>query len=192
MKYCNFFTLTVIITFLLLQYNVNSIRGSFSRNIKLLNTNLIAFKERNYDKDSKINEINYFAFFPTLKDIRKWTDEHTRGRRGLLVYILPSLLTQVETLQKAIPFVLDRFIQYIQPLNVLSSVLLLRQSIGLRVIETSLWAGIGFGALWMIFDTYSTGPKWLPCQARNDSHAIIIGLVLFRILFTFFTIILIF
>ena len=106
--------------------------------------------------------------------LQRWWNVHTSGSRGLLVYLIPSLLNQLAVLQAAVPFCADRLSQYLQPIYMFTSLLLLRRS-GPAVVQSVLWSSIACGLGFMLADTYNAGSTWLPLRAKNDSYAVITG-----------------
>ena len=106
--------------------------------------------------------------------LQRWWSVHTSGSRGLLVYLIPSLLNQLAVLQAAVPFCMDRMSQYLQPVYIFTSLLLLRRN-GPALVQAVLWGSVACGLGFMLADTYNAGSSWLPLRARNDSYAVITG-----------------
>ena len=77
-------------------------------------------------------------------------------------------------LQAAVPFCLDRLSQYLSPLYISVSLLLLQKT-GPALVQTALCTSIFVGGCFMLADTYNAGSSWLPLKAGNDSYAMVTG-----------------
>jgi hypothetical protein len=88
--------------------------------------------------------------------------------------MFPAFLAQLMVLQTAVPFVLDRLTQYLQPIFILTSLLLLQPK-GPVVLQALLWSSVALGFGCMLVDTYNAGATWVPLMAGNDSYAVITG-----------------
>lgn len=105
-------------------------------------------------KNNKFNKKkqNKFSF-------EKWWENQTKGRSGLLLFLLPTIVMQLRILQTAAPFVFERLSQYLNPLSMIVSILLLKPS-GIHYVRWFMLSSIVIGGLHMIVDTYNTGTSW--------------------------------
>eukprot|EP01038_Epipyxis_sp_PR26KG_P009007 gene9007-12149_t len=104
----------------------------------------------------------------------QWWEKISHNRSGLLILLIPSLFNQIQMLSQAIPFVISRLSQYIQPLSLIFSLMMIYPS-GLKTIQLALKFSILTSFIYMFYDTSKAGMKWLPIVALNDSYAIITG-----------------
>lgn len=110
----------------------------------------------------------------SLASLYKWWVECTKGRSGLLVVLVPAMISQMIILRTAIPFLVDRLSQYLQPLYI-GTLITLFQPQGPKLIKSVLLSGIAVGGMFMLIDTYQTGSSWVPLQPRDDSYAVVTG-----------------
>lgn len=95
-----------------------------------------------------------------LESFGQWWIKATEGHSGLLLVLAPTIAYQLRILQAALPFCIDRVMQYVQPLNFFFLSVISSQR-GLEVTKTSLWIGIGIGVAQMLRDTFRTGALWM-------------------------------
>lgn len=76
--------------------------------------------------------------------IQKWWQRNTKDSKGLLIYLFPAVCAQLSILRTAVPFFLDRLSQYLQPIYMGLSFLLL-QNRGASVIQATLWTSVLIG-----------------------------------------------
>jgi hypothetical protein len=111
---------------------------------------------------------------PLLLQFLGWWERVTENRTGLLILLVPSLISQLLLLQTVVPFCFDRLIQYMQPFY-LTWTLLLSSSRGVNVLRASLLGCSLISMIIMIADTYRVGSYWSPALAREDSYAVVTG-----------------
>jgi hypothetical protein len=99
----------------------------------LFQSNHTAIKLIEYINDSKQN-----------LSLKKLWEEQTKGESGLLIFLLPTLAVQLKLFYAIIPFFVDRLVQYLQPISLITSIVLLN-SFGFNFIQTSLWSTIILG-----------------------------------------------
>jgi len=105
----------------------------------------------------------------------KWWEKKSIGRKGLLVWLMPALLSQLALLQTIIPFITDRLLQYVQPELVIVTTMLSRQ-VTLNVLKVAFSASIWTGLWYMLQDTYVAGSRWSPVgKPAGDSYALVTG-----------------
>ena len=104
--------------------------------------------------------------------LQTWWETHTKGSRGILIWLMPALLSQLMILRTVVPFFMDRLSQYLQPLTI-AGLLALTPGKGIRTIQKILLTSAGIGTCFMFRDTYCAGSSWLPLEAKEDSYAII-------------------
>ena len=76
--------------------------------------------------------------------VKKWWARNTLGSKGLLIYLFPALYSQIAVLRTAVPFFLDRLSQYLQPIYMGLSFLLLQKR-GASIIQATLWSSVLIG-----------------------------------------------
>lgn len=76
--------------------------------------------------------------------IKRWWARNTAGSKGLLIYLFPALCAQLSILRTAVPFFLDRLSQYLQPIYMGLSFLLLQKR-GSSMIQAVLWSSVLVG-----------------------------------------------
>ena len=76
--------------------------------------------------------------------IKRWWKRNTAGSKGLLIYLFPALCAQLSILRTAVPFFLDRLSQYLQPIYMGLSFLLLQKR-GNSMIQAVLWTSVLVG-----------------------------------------------
>jgi hypothetical protein len=76
--------------------------------------------------------------------IKKWWQRNTKDSKGLLIYLFPAVCAQLSILRTAVPFFLDRLSQYLQPIYMGLSFLLL-QNRGASIIQATLWTSVLIG-----------------------------------------------
>ena len=103
-----------------------------------------------------------------------WWENQTKGSRGILVWLMPAILSQLMILRTVVPFFTDRLSQYMQPLSI-ATILALMPGKGLRLLQNICLASAGVGTFFMFRDTYSAGSSWLPLESREDSYAVVTG-----------------
>ena len=106
--------------------------------------------------------------------LSNWWKRQSEGRSGLLVKLAPTLATQFQLVRTAVPFCVDRMVQYIQPLNLVMLATLSKPR-GIRALQYGLLASIGLGGLKMLQDSFAAGSNWLPAYAQEDSYAVVTG-----------------
>ena len=130
----------------------------------------IKFTERNVTE-----AVNFKSYRSDgLTFIQKWWDNNTKGRSGLLLLLVPIFIGQLRLVCAAIPFVIDRSIQYINPFS-LATLFVTLQPKGLAYLQISLLTSMGLGIVAMMKDSYFTASSWLPIFPRQDSYAIVTG-----------------
>lgn len=105
----------------------------------------------------------------------KWWEEITKGRSGLIVFLLPGIVSQMIILKRASTLLLGRLAEYIQPIQVIMSVSLALKPIGPRLIQGSLMTSLFIGLLYMLHDTFEIGSMWQPLTPKPDAYALITG-----------------
>lgn len=126
----------------------------------------------------KINDKAYDPVYSEssrfLSSTKTWWNLNTANRSGLLIYLVPAVLSQLIVLDKALPFVINRVVQYVQPtfIALLFSLSSLRS---IRLVQTIMLASISTGIACMLVDTYQAGANWAPLHAKCDSYALITG-----------------
>lgn len=88
--------------------------------------------------------------------IERWWERNTLGSKGLLVYLFPAVCSQLAVLRTAVPFFLDRLSQYLQPIYMGLSFLLLQKR-GAGIIQATLWSSVLIGQ-----SNHSTHPIFYP------------------------------
>lgn len=78
--------------------------------------------------------------------IKKWWQRNTKDSKGLLIYLFPAVCAQLSILRTAVPFFLDRLSQYLQPIYMGLSFLLL-QNRGASIIQATLWTSVLIGKI---------------------------------------------
>ena len=106
--------------------------------------------------------------------LQTWWDSHTKGSRGILVWLMPAILSQLVILRTVVPFFTDRLSQYMQPLSI-AILLALTPARGLRLLQNICLASAAVGTCFMFRDTYLAGSSWLPLETREDSYAVVTG-----------------
>lgn len=76
--------------------------------------------------------------------VKKWWERNTLGSKGLLIYLFPAVCSQLAVLRTAVPFFLDRLSQYLQPIYMGLSFLLLQKR-GASIIQATLWSSVLIG-----------------------------------------------
>ena len=137
----------------------------------------INYNEMNQNwKENGKKAINFL--FPVLNltrsDHNTTSTKELKKRYGLLIILQPTFMTQIKLLQTILPFIFDRLIQYISPINLLTAIALMYPK-GRQFITTSLMGSVALGSLFMLSDTFLLGNKWNPLIATNDSYALITG-----------------
>lgn len=135
-----------------------------------LHQDLTMIKDEQHTLSKQKENKNYFD----KENIAHWWKKQSEGRSGLLVYLVPAFSSQYQLLRTAVPFCVDRMVQYMQPLNLLILSALSKPS-GINLLRAGLWASIGLGGFKMLQDTYIAGSNWLPAHAQADSYAIVTG-----------------
>ena len=97
--------------------------------------------------------------------LMKWWQRNTADSKGLLIYLLPAVCAQFTILRTAVPFFLDRLSQYLQPIYMGLSFLLLQKR-GASIVQATLWTSVLIGASATTLSTYSGVLLllWLPCH----------------------------
>ena len=111
---------------------------------------------------------------PMMPSIYQWWERKTRGSSGLLLVLVPAMLSQLMILKTAIPFFVDRLSQYLQPVYV-GTLVTLFQPQGPKIIQSILLASSLLGGLFMLVDTYRAGSSWIPLVPQEDSYAVVTG-----------------
>jgi len=111
---------------------------------------------------------------PQEFSMRSWWESHTKGSRGILIWLMPALLSQLAIMRTVVPFFTDRLSQYLQPMAIAMFVGL-SPGKGLRMLQNVLLTSAGIGACFMFRDTYCAGSSWLPLEAKEDSYAVVTG-----------------
>ena len=106
--------------------------------------------------------------------IEKWWEGQTKGSRGILIWLLPAVLSQLVILKSVVPLFTDRISQYLQPLAVFLFVALTPGK-GLRLFQNIMLTSSAIGTCFMFRDTYCAGSSWLPLEPREDSYAVVTG-----------------
>ena len=106
--------------------------------------------------------------------MRTWWESHTKGSKGLLIWLMPALLSQLSILRTVIPFFTERLSQYIQPMGI-AMLVGLTPGKGIRALRNLLLSSAAIGAGFMFRDTFCAGSSWLPLEAKEDSYAVITG-----------------
>ena len=86
--------------------------------------------------------------------LMKWWQRNTADSKGLLIYLLPAVCAQFTILRTAVPFFLDRLSQYLQPIYMGLSFLLLQKR-GASIVQATLWTSVLIGASAATLSTYS-------------------------------------
>jgi hypothetical protein len=122
-------------------------------------------------KNKTDSKLRRYAPITTQK---KLVSSNQSKRSGLLVILLPALNAQARLLFAALPFFLDRMMQYYPPIN-LVALAALSSTIGTRLLGTFLWstATISFGS--MLYDSFVLGADWSPSWSQADSFAVLFG-----------------
>lgn len=76
--------------------------------------------------------------------IKRWWERNTAGSKGLLIYLFPAVCAQLSILRTAVPFFLDRLSQYLQPIYMGLSFLLM-QNRGASIVQATLWTSVLIG-----------------------------------------------
>ena len=101
--------------------------------------------------------------------------EKTKDSKGLLVYIIPTLINQMALLHSMSVFLFDRLAQYFQPMMVVLACAL-TSPIGVKFVQKGLFFSISLGALYMFKDTISAGSYWAPLgPPTEESYALVTG-----------------
>jgi hypothetical protein len=79
-----------------------------------------------------------------LNLLRAWWERNTSGSKGLLIYLFPAICSQIAILSTAVPFFLDRLSQYLQPIYIGLSFLMLQKR-GPGIIQATLWTSVLIG-----------------------------------------------
>ena len=106
--------------------------------------------------------------------MRTWWESHTKGSKGLLIWLMPALLSQLAILRTVIPFFTELLSQYIQPMGI-AMLVGLTPGKGIRALRNLLLSSAAIGAGFMFRDTFCAGSSWLPLEAKEDSYAVITG-----------------
>ena len=106
--------------------------------------------------------------------IETWWEGQTKGSRGILIWLLPALLSQLVILKSVVPLFTDRISQYLQPLAVFLFVALTPGK-GMRLFQNIMLTSSAIGTCFMFRDTYCAGSSWLPLEPREDSYAVVTG-----------------
>lgn len=111
-----------------------------------------------------------------LHSMREWWKGQSKGRTGILVVLLPFLMTQLQIFATTAPLVLERLTQYLNPpLSILTSTALLRSMNGISYLQRALWVSMAMGTACMLYDTLTAGASWSPLLPAADSYAIVTG-----------------
>lgn len=99
----------------------------------------------------------------------------SEGRSGLLVILVPAVLTQAFLLHRVLHFFVDRLVQYLNPALIGVS-LLLRSPRTLDILQSCIWSVISIGGAFMLHDTFKTGSSWSPlAPPETEAYALITG-----------------
>ena len=119
----------------------------------------------------------------TLTGFKEWWEVKSKGRSGLLVYLVPALIAQISILRRVTPFIFGITSQYIDPIN-LFTYYSLKNKYMLHYAKRFTLACVGFSFVSMMIDLYFGGSLFIPLVARSDSYALITGYVIsFNFLF---------
>ena len=128
-----------------------------------------SYEDEDISLENNSNNDNKFS-----KLIELWSNK-TRNSKGILIYLMPSLLNQLSLLYKMSIFLFDRLAQYLQPVIIALSLTLLNPK-GVELIRKILYSSISLGGLFMLKDTISVGSKWAPLtKPTNDTYAVVTG-----------------
>ena len=106
--------------------------------------------------------------------LRRWRS-FSEGRSGLLVILVPAVLTQAFILQRILPFFVDRLVQYLNPTLIAIS-MLLQNPRTLDVVQSGIWSVVSIGGAYMLYDTFQTGSSWSPlAPPETETFALITG-----------------
>lgn len=110
-----------------------------------------------------------------LEDPFAWWESYSRNSTGVLVFVVPALVAQLALLQRIMPFVVSRLMQYLNPTALCIS-LLLRSPKGLALVQTGILGSALVGGLFMLRDTFLTGGLWTPLSPPDQqAYAVITG-----------------
>jgi hypothetical protein len=100
-----------------------------------------------------------------------------KNRSGILIFLIPAMISQYRLLSAAFPFFIDRAFQYIHPLQFISLGALYSKA-GVHAARFVLCASIASGVVCMLQDSFALGSVWSSMTPKNDSVAIVLGYVL--------------
>lgn len=152
----------------------NSEKKPFKTLLFPLMLNRSSFAHQSYEDEDISLENNSNNDNKFSKLIELWSNK-TRNSKGILIYLMPSLLNQLSLLYKMSIFLFDRFAQYLQPVIIALSLTLLNPK-GVELIRKILYSSISLGGLFMLKDTISVGSRWAPLtKPTNDTYAVVTG-----------------
>ena len=123
------------------------------------------------DTVSPLDSLDAYLLSTTL---RRWKS-FSEGRSGLLVILVPAVLTQAFILQRILPFFVDRLVQYLNPTLIAIS-MLLQSPKTLDIVQSGIWSVISIGGAYMLYDTFKTGSSWSPLPPpERETFALITG-----------------
>jgi hypothetical protein len=100
----------------------------------------------------------------TIPEMIDWWEKKTAKRKGLLIWMVPAVLGQLIVLNRAVPFVIDRLSQYMQPIFIMTSLLLWQRN-GPIAMQALLWSSIALGIGCMFnLGTVSSTERFVRCN----------------------------
>lgn len=130
----------------------------------------------NHTIGTPLNDMKINMKLKPVYTVRKWWKEQSNGRSGILVFLLPALIMQLQIFAATAPFVIERLTQYLNPpLAILAGIALLRPINGISFLQQTLWISMAVGAVSMLYDTYTAGVNWSPLHPAVDSYAVVTG-----------------
>lgn len=110
----------------------------------------------------------------TSTRLAKWWYQQSRDRKGLLIFLVPALVAQLQLLRATVPFFFDKFFTFCHPSLFLGIAALSTPQV-VRAVRTGLWSFVGLGALGMVGDMLFASSAWTPWRPRTDSCALVLG-----------------
>ena len=109
-----------------------------------------------------------------LTDFKEWWEDKSKGRSGLLVFLVPAVISQISILKRVTPFIFGITSQYIDPISLLTYYSL-KNKYMLQYAKRFTLACVGFSFVSMMTDLYFGGSLFIPLVAKSDSYALITG-----------------
>eukprot|EP01039_Chlorochromonas_danica_P011093 gene11093-12356_t len=110
----------------------------------------------------------------TSARLAKWWYQQSRDRKGLLIFLVPALVAQLQLLRATVPFFFDKFFTYCHP-SIFLGIAALSTPQVVRAVRTGLWSCVGLGALGMVGDMLFASSAWTPWRPHTDSCALVLG-----------------